>query len=555
MVVLNICLGVLVSIPLNCVNAKAIHDVPQSCQDDINWALKTGKLKHPEWYPNMEETCGVSVKDASFEDLQRYFKCKNVNSIDCNDKGLLFPKICTSPPCDVCTIVPPIPSSCQGHLDWAFSIGKSQFPQYYSKMGRVCGVLVQDAKFEDFQRLFKCENINSEDCNDQGLQFPDTCTNLPCDTCYVEKCCAGEEEDIYNPNVCQGTNHPVDCCAGFEQTFIPGPNNYICKAKSTVAPTTETPSTEPPSTDDPFGVISINRRNIMVNGKIFYMKGVNWNPVPKGRTHPPRHEDFVHFAKMDAPKMKEAGINIVRTYATVTSKEVLNIFVNNGIRVVNPINPLDSLHDIMHIVLSLKDHPGVFMWALGNEWNYNKCYANISEDDCANKIREASKEIKSIDSNHPVSTIYGELPTTYLINSMKYIDAWGLNIYSGDSFGDRFNKWSEKTNKPMYIGEYGADAWNANINQLDEDSQSVATTRLINEIKDESTRNGGPCTGGIIFEWADEWWKAGNPSHHDKGGIAPGGGPYPDFTFNEEYWGLMTIDRVPRKAYYAYKQA
>ena len=253
--------------------------------------------------------------------------------------------------------------------------------------------------------------------------------------------------------------------------------------------------------------------------------------------------------------MKEAGINIVRTYSTITSAEVLNIFVDNGIRVMNPINPVNSRDDNQRIVLSLKDHSGIFMWALGNEWNYNKCYAGISEEDCANKIRQTSSAIKAVDSNHPVTTIYGELPKKRLIDSMPDIDVWGLNIYSGDTFGDRFNKWSEKSSKPMYIGEYGADAWNANIDQEDEDSQSVATTRLINEIKSESTRNGGPCTGGIIFEWADEWWKAGNPWKHDKGGVAPGGGPYPDFTFNEEYWGLVTIDRIPRKAYYAYKEA
>ena len=107
----------------------------------------------------------------------------------------------------------------------------------------------------------------------------------------------------------------------------------------------------------------------------------------------------------------------------------------------------------------------------------------------------------------------------------------------------------------MYIGEYGADAWNANIDSEDQDSQAVATTRLLNEITEHDTLNGGPCTGGIIFEWADEWWKAGNPWSHDKGGIAPGGGPYPDKTFNEEYWGLVTIDRETRKAYYAYKEA
>merc|ERR1719414_414008 len=180
-------------------------------------------------------------------------------------------------------------------------------------MEMTCGVLVQDATFEDFQRLFKCEGINSKYCNDQGLKFPTTCTKPPCNICTVEKCCAGKDEDVYNPNVCPDTDHPVDCCDNLEKTFVPGPNNYVCKDKSsTERPSTENPSTDSPSTDDPFGTISIEGRNMLVNGKVFYMKGVNWNPVPKGRSHPARYEDFLSYAKMDAPKMKEAGINIVR---------------------------------------------------------------------------------------------------------------------------------------------------------------------------------------------------------------------------------------------------
>merc|ERR1719322_334738 len=70
---------------------------------------------------------------------------------------------------------PGIPSSCRGHIDWAFNTGKNTNPEWYASMQDRCGVSVDDATFEDFQRLFKCEEIAKTDCNDQGLQFPTTC--------------------------------------------------------------------------------------------------------------------------------------------------------------------------------------------------------------------------------------------------------------------------------------------------------------------------------------------------------------------------------------------
>merc|ERR1712176_1627338 len=133
----------------------------------------------------------------------------------------------------------------------------------------------------------------------------------------------------------------------------------------------------------------------------------------------------------------------------------------------------------------------------------------------------------------------------------------GLNVYSGIGFYGLFDEYAGISGKPMFFGEYGADAYNANpdVRREDQDAQAEATTALTNEINSRSTvRQGGVCIGGFVFEFNDEWWKdgAGSPWEHDVGGIAPGGGPHPDRTFNEEWWGLVDIDRNPRRAFQAY---
>jgi hypothetical protein len=297
---------------------------------------------------------------------------------------------------------------------------------------------------------------------------------------------------------------------------------------------------------------------LFVNGVPFHMKGVCWNPVPKGGKHP-ADLAWHRFAASDAAMMKEAGINVMRSYEPIYDTTLLDVFYEHGIYVVNSAYSTGdaTVQSAIDVVTATKDHPAILMWSVGNEWNYNGIYSNLGFWEARGRVAEVVAAIKAHDTTHPVSTIYGELPDGDTLNILHQVDVWGINSYRDISFYDLFSVWESRSDKPMYLGEFGADAWDARRGgRLNLTAQAHATTVLTQEIIDNSAKNGGSCIGGFIFEFADEWWKdywGKGPDVHDVGGIAPGGGPYPDKTFNEEYWGIVDIDRNPRPAFEAYK--
>ena len=303
--------------------------------------------------------------------------------------------------------------------------------------------------------------------------------------------------------------------------------------------------------------ISVAGRQLLIDGRPLHLKGVNWNPVGRGGLHP-QDLDFEGFVELDAELMAAAGINVVRTYESITSRRVLDILWARGIYVMNTVYiwggaPVESLREKVN---ATKDHPAILMWVIGNEWNYNGLYVGLSHEESVQRVREATRLIKELDAEHPVATVYGGVPNEALLAQLPEVDAWGLNIYRGLGFGDLFQRWRERSERPMFLGEFGADAYNATLGREDQAAQAEATTALTQELVRESAVNGGVCLGGLIFEFADEWWKdgAGRPDVHDVGGAAPGGGPHPDQVFNEEWWGLVEVDRTPRAAYRAYQE-
>ena len=73
-----------------------------------------------------------------------------------------------------------VPKACIEHLFWAF---KNKLSHKYPNMETISHVSVKEAIQSDFQRLFKCKGIHEAYCNDQGLEFPSTCSSPPCNLC------------------------------------------------------------------------------------------------------------------------------------------------------------------------------------------------------------------------------------------------------------------------------------------------------------------------------------------------------------------------------------
>ena len=79
-----------------------LANIPGSCKPHLDWAFKVGKISQPQLYRDMMDVAGVSPLDATLDDFQRYFKCKDVHNTLCNKKGLSFPNDCSYPPCNQC---------------------------------------------------------------------------------------------------------------------------------------------------------------------------------------------------------------------------------------------------------------------------------------------------------------------------------------------------------------------------------------------------------------------------------------------------------------------
>ena len=334
------------------------------------------------------------------------------------------------------------------------------------------------------------------------------------------------------------------------------------------------------------GAVQLIGKKLFVEGTEYKIKSIGYGPVPIGNTPDAGYDVTVHpeLRARDFPLLRAMNANTIRSWAKVGQEGFLDDAWNNGIKPIRVImgywmgsekDYTNSsvrqaiLADFNAYVQAYRNKPAVLVWAIGNEENY--FYAGGNKQKKAayfSLVNEMARNAYIIEGSnwHPVMAVSLEFPGTVETvgdleggaddYSLNFVDIWGINHYPGNTFGNWFSLYSQKTIKPLVITEYGIDALdNTTMNEY-EAAQAEWNTALWREISACTV-----CLGGSIMEYSDEWWKAGGSIFaHDYGGYPTGS--HPDGFSNEEWWGIVRIADngsnpdtvVPRQAYYALQQ-
>ncbi len=363
--------------------------------------------------------------------------------------------------------------------------------------------------------------------------------------------------------------------------------------------------------------IVLNRQDgyqLLVNGKRFLIQGVCYNPIPIGKDY--EYNFWGDPSKpwlTDGKMMKAIGVNTVRFYRPgknpLEVRQVLNdLHQRFGIRVLMghylgfwswpPPNYASGEFrerirtEVLEMVHLYKNSPAILMWVLGNENNYSfdqnvQRWSTDAIDAMPDVelqkearakiyysfINSLARDIKKIDSRHPVAMGVGEAASLQWAKEMcPDVDVIGMIAYRGQSFGNLFRQVKQKFDLPVVMIEWGADSFNAMTREPDERDQAEFLKLQWQDIlrNTDPKKGAGNCLGGTLFEWNDEWWKANENlpytwSVHEEAARWYNNSYYYDadvkdrLNMNEEWWGVVSLnpkktmagvdERVPKKAY------
>jgi hypothetical protein len=315
------------------------------------------------------------------------------------------------------------------------------------------------------------------------------------------------------------------------------------------------------------------------------MVGVAWSPASVGTTADiaVRQQEFGVWFRSDIALMRRLGVNVVRVYLHPTLVgqvvTVLDALYRHGIYALVAADlGLNDTAAIDAVVPALRNHPALLGFVLGNEWNLpeNRYYGvHPTVLAAAQATEAAARRVKALDPRHPVTTVLADVaggsPTTEQIvrDLCPSIDYFGLNVYRGVGFGAVFDEWQALSTKPVWIAELGTDSfWTQTpapvFGYVDEAAQRDRVLGLWAAIRSElsSIAPAGRVLGGTVFSFVDEWNKVlpadgGDFARHDVAGRLTTWNPaaHPDGFANEEYFGLVDIDRRPRLAFDALRLA
>ena len=245
--------------------------------------------------------------------------------------------------------------------------------------------------------------------------------------------------------------------------------------------------------------------------------------------------------------------------------------------------------DYQNLVRSTVTHPAILGYCVGNEifggvTSNAQFWANFGA--LLNAAKAAGQEqgvtpflMTATNDDYTPAQTWPAIQLGENSNQLASLDAWGINVYRGPLFGGAGNSVfvqyqqlmsSLNKTKPLILGEwgtphstrqapgvYGNDGSGGPPINLDDIPQNqmgqgepyfaaTTTSQFLTTQWQTITANVGAgtnqvCVGGFIFDWSDEYWKAGDPSNHF-GGPDQGfkGGAFAGGYADEAWYGITS---------------
>jgi endo-1,4-beta-mannosidase len=300
--------------------------------------------------------------------------------------------------------------------------------------------------------------------------------------------------------------------------------------------------------------VRLAERQFVVDGEPYLIRGIHYGPWRPGtgpnKSYP--YPDLKSIAE-DFEAIRRANANTVLIYDAPS--EVLDLADQHQLKVIycfaldwysiGGANQPAITARVVERVAALRAKPALLAWLLGNEVGGHVLQTR-GDAPIVTGLRDLYTAVKAADPDHPVS--HANWPPARHLD-LRFLDFVSFNVYPlwpPEVVAMGFGRYVERVlrpiagDKPLLISEFGANTLEAG---------NEGQERLLHDSWHGVLQAGA--AGGIVFEFADEWWKNyDNPAR-------PGDWwtrvPASDDELRqdedpEETYGLVRADRTPKPA-------
>jgi hypothetical protein len=277
---------------------------------------------------------------------------------------------------------------------------------------------------------------------------------------------------------------------------------------------------------------------LTVDGKPFTVRGVLYDPAPPGAdpnatvqpwdwtAHPDAYDkDFRLLKRMGANtiRLARAPPDCPALLRALDAADAYDLKVILGIR--GPWNA-DLSDALVHgrargeagkLVGCAWSHRAVLLWMMGDDVPGHAPRGNATAWFAL--LDEIARDARRIDAHHPVGTAQGLDDLDLLIARAPQVDVLGALALPApaDPAGWLAQADAMWPNRAVVVAAFGADAWDAARSREAGDAQAAAVVATWESIASAARARKG-IAGGVVAEWTDGWWRAGNAARHDRDG-------------------------------------